>query len=128
MNVAGVEIDVRHTNPQQFLHSRQRPINARCYLPARVDPLRVLLAVEQQDLAVVVVGDTIHRTLCGKRAAHIVALSQQPLGQDRLADLPLLLPVIRQSVLAAARAAQSGSSSAGTDCCREAVQPPPANP
>lgn len=127
MHVARVEIDVRDTDSQRFLQGRQRTMNSRWYLPARVDTTCFLFGVEQQNLAVVVVGHAIDRTLPTERTTHIIALPQQPLGQDRLADLPLLLAVVRQSVPAAARAAQSGSLSAGTNCCREVVPPLPAN-
>lgn len=97
MHVARVEIDVRDTNTQRFLQGRQRTMNSRWYLPARVDTTCFLFGVEQQDMAFVVVGHTIDRPLGGKRSAHIIALAQQPLCQDRLADLTILLPVVRQS-------------------------------
>ena len=97
MNVAGVEINVGHTNTERFLQGRQRPMNPSGYFPTRVDAASFLLCVEQQNLAVVVVGDTIHRTLRTERAANIISLAQQPLGQDRFADLPLLLAIVRQS-------------------------------
>lgn len=96
MHVARVEINVRHTNTERFLQGRQRPVNPSGYFPTRVDAASFLFGVEQQNLAVVVVGDTIHRTLRTERTAHIISLAQQPLGQDRLANLSLLLPVIRQ--------------------------------
>ena len=96
MNVAGVEINVGDTNTQSFLQGRQRAMNTRWYFSTRVYATRFLLGVQQQDFTVVVVGDTIHRTLRTERTANIIALAQQPLGQDRLADLPLLLPVVRQ--------------------------------
>ena len=76
MHVARVEIDVRDTNTQRFLQGRQRPMNPRCYFPTRVAASGFLLGVEEQNLAVVVVGDTIHRTLRGQRAAHIISLPQ----------------------------------------------------
>lgn len=72
-------------------------MNPRCYFPTRVAASGFLFGVEQQDLAFVVVGHTIDRPLGGKRSAHIIALAQQPLCQDRLADLTILLPVVRQS-------------------------------
>lgn len=101
MNVAGVEIDVRHSHTQRFLQGRQRAMNAGGRFPARVDASGFLFGVEQQNLAVVIIRNAIDRAVCGERAANIIALAQQPLGQDSLANLPLLLPVVRQSVLAA---------------------------
>jgi len=96
MHVAALKINVRHTNTQRFLQCRQRPMNPRWYFSTRVDAASFLLGVEEQDLAVVVVGHAIDRTLRTERTANIIALAQQPLGQDRFADLPLLLAVIRQ--------------------------------
>jgi len=97
MDVAGVEINVRGTHAELLLERRQFSVDATRDLSARVDALRVLLAIQQQNLAFVVIRHTIDRPLGGKRAAHIIALPQQPLCQDRLADLPILLPVVRQS-------------------------------
>ena len=96
MNVAGVEIDVRDTNTQRFLQRRPRTMDSRWSFSARIHTPRFLLGVEKQKLAVVIIRNAIDRTLAGERAAHIIALPQQPLGQDRFADLTLLLAVIRQ--------------------------------
>ena len=48
MNVAGVEIDVRGTHTELLLKRRQLSVNAGRDLSARVHPLRVLLAIQQQ--------------------------------------------------------------------------------
>ena len=97
MHVAGVEIDVRDTNTQRFLQGRQRTMDSRWSFSARIHTPRFLLGVEKQKLAVVIIRNAIDRTLAGERPTNIIALAQQPLCQDRLADLPLLLPEVRQS-------------------------------
>lgn len=96
MNVAGSEVDVRHPNTERFLQGRQRAMNARRRFSVRVHSTCFLLAIQQQEMPLLVVGNAIDRAVCGERAANIIALAQQPLGQDSLANLPLLLPVIRQ--------------------------------
>ena len=96
MDVSRLKIDVGRAHAQKFLQWRSRAVDSCRNLSPRVDAACVLLAIEQQDLAVVVIRDTINRPLAGQRTQHIIALAQQPLGQDRLAYLPLLLPEIRQ--------------------------------
>lgn len=76
MNVAALKINVRDTNTQRFLQGRQRAMNPRWYFPTRVDAASFLLGVEEQDLAVVVVGHAIDRTLRTERTAHIISLPQ----------------------------------------------------
>lgn len=71
-------------------------MNPRCNLTTGVASTNFLLGVKQQKLPGVVVRNAVHRTLRGERPTNIISLPQQPLGQDRLADDPLLLPVIRQ--------------------------------
>lgn len=97
MDGAGVEINVRGTHTELLLERRQFSVDAARDLSARVDALCVLLAIQQQNLPFVVIRHAIDRPLSGKRSAHIISLAQQPLCQDRLADLPILLPVVRQS-------------------------------
>ena len=96
MNVTGVEINVRGTHTELLLKRRQLSVNAARDLSARVHPLRVLLAIQQQELPLLVVCHAIDRPLASQRAAHIVALAEQPLSQDRLTNLTLLLSKVRQ--------------------------------
>lgn len=96
MNVAGVEINVRGTHTELLLKRRQLSVNAARDLSARVHPLRVLLAIQQQQLSLFVVCNAIDWPLASQRAAHIVALAEQPLSQDRLTNLTLLLSKVRQ--------------------------------
>lgn len=103
-------------------------MDSRWSFSARIHTPRFLLGVEKQKLAVVIIRNAIDRTLAGERPTNIIALAQQPLCQDRLADLPLLLPEVRQSILVAWRAALCGSSSACTGYYREAVLRPHASP
>jgi len=87
MNVAGVEIDVRHPNTQRFLQGRQRAMNAGGRFPVRVHSTCFLLAIQQQELPLLVVCHAIDRPLASQSCIACAANSG-PLSERRYSGVP----------------------------------------
>lgn len=127
MNVPRFKIYIGRSDAQHLLQRCSYSMNATRIFAARIGPMSVLLGVDQQDLPRVIICHAIDRPLGGQWPHHIIPLPEQPLRQDRFADLPLLLSVIRQETPGALRAALCGSWSACTSCCAVAPMLLPAN-